>query len=159
MRPLYRLQQVLALTSSELNVLVGLACLFGLGLGARYVGSAPRGLPPPPAEAHAAFTAAATADLPADAALQPTPAAPEAPASGRRTRRAPAGLPATPIDLNTAPARELERLPRIGPKLAARIVAYRDAHGPFRRVRDLTRVKGIGAKTLARLEPHLTIAD
>jgi competence ComEA-like helix-hairpin-helix protein len=48
------------------------------------------------------------------------------------------------IDLNHATARELDRLPGIGPSLAERIVADRAARGPFRRAADLDRVRGIG---------------
>lgn len=56
-----------------------------------------------------------------------------------------------PIDVNHASTEELERLPRIGPALAARIVARR----PFASVDDLRRVPGIGARTLERLRPHV----
>ena len=62
------------------------------------------------------------------------------------------------IDLNRATAKEFERLPGIGPQIAARIVAYRDQHGAFKRVEDITKVRGIGAKTLERLRPHLTVS-
>lgn len=48
------------------------------------------------------------------------------------------------IDLNTAAAAELEQLPGIGSVLAGRIVAYREAHGPFASVEALTQVYGIG---------------
>jgi competence protein ComEA len=41
--------------------------------------------------------------------------------------------------------------------MAERIVAYRAAHGGFRRVQDLLAVKGIGEKTLALLEPHVFV--
>lgn len=57
------------------------------------------------------------------------------------------------VDLNRAEARELALLPGIGPVLANRIVANRDQLGPFDSVSDLGRVRGIGAKTLARIEP------
>lgn len=50
------------------------------------------------------------------------------------------------VDLNRAGQAELDALPGIGPVLAARIVAYREAHGGFRSVRDLRRVQGIGEK-------------
>ncbi|MCH8962717.1 MAG: helix-hairpin-helix domain-containing protein, partial [Bacteroidetes bacterium] len=70
-----------------------------------------------------------------------------------------AALPAASINLNTATASELQRLPRIGPKLAARILALREAHGPFRRVQDLVQVRGIGKKTLARLAPYLVVEE
>ena len=43
--------------------------------------------------------------------------------------------------------------------MAARIIAYREAHGSFRRVQDLARVRGIGKKTLERLMPYLTIEE
>ena len=62
------------------------------------------------------------------------------------------------IDLNRATAKEFERLPGIGPQIAARIVAYREQNGAFKRVEDITKVKGIGAKTLERLRPHLTVS-
>jgi competence ComEA-like helix-hairpin-helix protein len=61
------------------------------------------------------------------------------------------------LDLNRASADELEGLPGIGPKTAQRILDDRRTRGPFRKPSDLTRVKGIGAKTLARLLPHVTV--
>ena len=61
------------------------------------------------------------------------------------------------LDLNRASADELEGLPGIGPKTAQRILEDRRTRGPFRKPSDLTRVKGIGAKTLARLLPHVTV--
>lgn len=68
--------------------------------------------------------------------------------SGRNPRpdAAPAGAAGThaPIDPNTATAAELDRLPGVGPSLAARIVEERDRR-PFTSVDDLTRVRGIGA--------------
>lgn len=53
------------------------------------------------------------------------------------------------ISLNSAGAAELERLPGVGPAIAARIMAHR----PFARINDLTRVPGIGSATLERLRP------
>ena len=64
---------------------------------------------------------------------------------------------ATPLRLNTATAEELERLPGIGPSLAARIIAWRDSAGLFRNVEDIAKVRGIGPATLARLKPLLTL--
>lgn len=59
------------------------------------------------------------------------------------------------IDPNTATTVELDRLPGVGPALADRIVADREAHGRFRTLGDLQRVAGIGARTAERLEPHV----
>lgn len=55
------------------------------------------------------------------------------------------------IDLNTADQAALETLPRIGPALAERIIAWREENGRFRSVDDLLAVPGIGEKLLAGL--------
>ena len=62
------------------------------------------------------------------------------------------------IDINSATAKEFERLHGIGPQIAGRIVAYREKNGVFKRVDDITKVRGIGPKTLERLRPHLTMS-
>ena len=62
------------------------------------------------------------------------------------------------IDPNTAPAEELDRLPRVGPGLAARIVRRRQAHGPFRTLADPDSVPGVGPALLAQVAPHVTLA-
>jgi competence ComEA-like helix-hairpin-helix protein len=69
---------------------------------------------------------------------------------GERTResKAPAG---PPLNVNHATAVELERLPGIGPALARRIVADREAQGPFATTAALDRVPGIGPALMARL--------
>ena len=56
------------------------------------------------------------------------------------------------LNVNKATERQLMLLPGIGPTLAQRIVDYRRASGPFSSPADLTKVKGIGPKTLARFE-------
>lgn len=61
------------------------------------------------------------------------------------------------INLNTAGIRELERLPHVGPTLAARIVAYRNEHGRFRNPEELVRVQGIGPKTYEAIQGYVTI--
>jgi len=61
------------------------------------------------------------------------------------------------VNILEANADELERLPGIGPAKAKAIVEHRRAH-PFHKVDDLTRVKGIGKKTLAKLRPYLVLS-
>ena len=61
------------------------------------------------------------------------------------------------MDLNAAGEQHLVLLPRIGPALAERIVAWRDEHGRFGRVDDLIHIRGIGPKTLEQLRPHVCV--
>ncbi|MCE2900720.1 MAG: ComEA family DNA-binding protein [Gemmatimonas sp.] len=76
---------------------------------------------------------------------------------GKPTLRRGAG-PSEPLDINAASTGDLERLPRIGPALARRIVAWRDEHGPFASLDELRRVRGIGPSTLRLLEPLVTFS-
>ena len=62
-----------------------------------------------------------------------------------------------PLALNSATIAELIALPAIGPTIAERIVAFRRERGPFERLEQLTEVNGIGAKTLEKLRPLLTV--
>ncbi len=62
------------------------------------------------------------------------------------------------IDVNRADAAELTRLPHVGPALAQRIVAWRDAHGGFQSLAALDSVPGIGAKLLETLRPCVTFS-
>lgn len=59
------------------------------------------------------------------------------------------------VNLNDASEDELMRLPGIGPGKARAISEHRHAH-PFRRIDELTKVKGIGRKTFGRLRPYIT---
>ena len=65
-------------------------------------------------------------------------------------------VPAAPIDLDIAPARVIERLPRIGPALAQRIVADRETHGAFGSLDALMRVRGIGPGIARVIAPLVT---
>lgn len=65
----------------------------------------------------------------------------------------------SPLNLNSADEEALTALPGIGEALAARIVAYREEHGPFGAVEDLTNVSGIGQGKLAALEGLVTVED
>ncbi len=61
------------------------------------------------------------------------------------------------VNLNTATADELQRLPGIGPSKAQAILSTRQRMGRFARVEDVLRVRGIGRATLRRLHPMLSI--
>ena len=62
------------------------------------------------------------------------------------------------IDINTATAEQLDQgVKGIGPKKAADIVKYREAHGPFQSVDDLAKVPGIKGKTLEKIKPMVTV--
>ncbi len=65
--------------------------------------------------------------------------------------------PVFQVGVNSAGVEELASLPRIGPKLAERILDYRRQHGAFQSVEELTRVKGIGKKMLETIRPYITI--
>jgi competence protein ComEA len=90
---------------------------------------------------------------------QPTP---RVASSRRRQRPALASRrvpdPAPPVDVNSASAAELERLPRVGPALAARIVAWREKNGPFESLESLRQVRGIGPATARLLAPLVTFS-
>ena len=175
MRWLFTLQQRLALTDRETRALALVAALLAAGLLARYADARWSPPPPPPrallsavppahtvpaADTLASARASRIPPAPADSpgAKQPLPASTDsssAPPSPDPPSTAAADGPR--MNLNTASAALLQRLPGIGPRLAERIVTYRTAHGPFRSVDDLQRVKGIGAKTLDRLRPLLFV--
>ncbi len=94
------------------------------------------------------------------------------PSLGKRTRKASGSSPGAPLptldhgptlpspdhplNVNDATAEELERLPRVGPALAQRILAHRDSLGSFGSVDDLRHVRGIGTATASLLAPLVT---
>ncbi len=61
------------------------------------------------------------------------------------------------VVLNRASSAELQALPGVGPVLADRIVAYRDANGPFGQVEDLLQVPGIGEAKLESIRDLVRI--
>jgi competence protein ComEA len=67
------------------------------------------------------------------------------------------GVPAAPVDLNTATAQQLDSLPGVGPVLAQRILAWRAQHGRFSRAEELGEVPGIGDKLFAQLRPRVQV--
>lgn len=59
------------------------------------------------------------------------------------------------LDINQATWVEWAQLDGIGETLARRIVQDRIDHGPFGTIEDVSRVKGIGKKTMEKIRPHL----
>jgi competence protein ComEA len=62
------------------------------------------------------------------------------------------------INVDLAPAGELARLPKVGPRLAKTIVANREEHGPFGSLDALDRVAGIGPGLLKAIGPHVVFS-
>jgi len=69
-----------------------------------------------------------------------------------------AGTPSGVVNVNSASAAELERLPGVGPALAGRILEYRQKNGSFQKVEDLMLVRGIGEKSFERLKPYVAVS-
>ena len=63
------------------------------------------------------------------------------------------------VDINRAESWLLQALPEIGETRAQAIIEYRNQHGPFRHVYELTRVEGIGTITYEKIKHLITISD
>ena len=87
---------------------------------------------------------------PSQGGAQPQPARTLTPAGSAQKGSA-------PVNINTATAEELQTLPRIGPAMAQRIIAWREAYGGFRSVDELDAVPGIGPSMLENLRPLVTV--
>ena len=152
---LHRLQQRLSITRNEAVTLLTLTGLFGLGLIVRHVQQHSMPIPPGAYEEVDRLFEEMSSDLRARESEIPDStrfaSTGSAPSDGRNS-------PAGPLDLNLASASELESLPRIGPKTAQAIVAFRLKRGHFRSVDELDAVKGIGPKTLDLLRPHIFVS-
>jgi len=174
---LYTAQQRVAITGPEASVLLGFVVVVLIGLGVRYFQEQGVDLPPT-AYAHldaavqdrAARSAEEARTALADSLRHAREGAPLAEANPLMEAEAPAG-PAAPaaarpgrlgpvrVNVNTASPAMLERLPGIGPALAARIVEHRELNGPFRRPEDVVQVRGIGPRTYERLAPYLFVGE
>lgn len=186
MRWFYRLQAHLGLSDAEgIAALVVLAAAVAGGAAQQWQASSSPVPADFYAAADAAFVAASQVEAPEDSSGTPLPgdqnpeaavlfaAAPAPDSAGARDSAADVAEaevvaaaaprqrgrkpPPARTNLNTATEADLQRLPRIGPALAGRIVAYRRAHGPFQHPDQITEVRGIGEKTLEKLRPWIFI--
>jgi len=90
------------------------------------------------------------------AAEAPKPAAAAKVKGARRPAQKKAAFTGV-VHLNTASAEQIAMLPRIGEKVAQRVVDYRQKNGGFKKVEELMNVKGIGAKTFEHLKGQLAL--
>lgn len=63
------------------------------------------------------------------------------------------------ININTADATELDKIPSIGPARAADIIAYRESHGGFKTIEEIKNIKGIGDKTFEQMADLITVGN
>jgi len=88
-------------------------------------------------------------------AVSPSPVAllSDTPSADAAPKRSHQGL----LDLNRATDQDFDALPGIGPRLAERIMEYRQSAGAFRSLDELRAVKGIGKKKFERIRPLVTV--
>lgn len=159
-------------TAQERHALAFLTGLALLAVGVRALGvqrfdaqiaASNAGQAPPTSLGERALAAQAAA---VDSAAR-VPRRPRGAARRSSSRQAPAPIlpkasslarPPEPVNINTATAQELERLPRVGPALARRIVEWRERHGPFSAADDLRHVRGIGPSTVRQLDTLVTFS-
>ena len=63
------------------------------------------------------------------------------------------------ININTASSAELQKLPRVGPKIAQRIIDFRNQNGNFKSIEEIMKVKGIGEKIFKQLKDFITVGE
>jgi len=96
------------------------------------------------------------ADDPASAGTAATASAAGGGSSSGAAVAGPSGS-AGKVNLNTATAAELETLPRVGPSMSAKILAWRAENGAFSAIEDLNDVDGVGDKTFESLKDLVTL--
>ena len=89
--------------------------------------------------------------------LAATATAAQATTAKPTTAKATAITIGAPINLNTATAEQLATIPGVGPRMAERIIDYRQKSGAFKKVEDLMNVSGIGEKNFLKMRPLVTV--
>ena len=84
----------------------------------------------------------------------PALAAAQAKAAGQTSAKPPV---TGTININTASAADLQRLPGIGAKTAGRVIEYRQKNGPFKKVEELMNVRGVGEKNFLKLKTQISV--
>ncbi|MEE8825831.1 MAG: ComEA family DNA-binding protein [Eubacteriales bacterium] len=79
------------------------------------------------------------------------------PAAAGTTAAASAAAGEQLVNINTADAAALQTLSGIGASRAADIIAYRNEHGPFRSIEEITNVSGIGSALFEKIKDHITV--
>lgn len=120
-----------------------LACLALAGAGVRFFLSPSPSAPPGDVQLQSAST-------PRPTALRET--------ARRAAQLSRPLLPGDHIDLDRADVSEITRLPRVGPALAQRIVAWRSEHGPFGSLARLDSVSGVGPALLKAIQPFVSFS-
>jgi comEA protein len=63
------------------------------------------------------------------------------------------------ININTASLTELQQLPRIGEKVAQRIIDFRNEHGKFKKIEEIMKVQGIGERVFQLIKDRITVEE
>ena len=75
-----------------------------------------------------------------------------------RAADAPDASAAKKVNINQATSAQLSNLPRVGSKVADRIVEYRKSHGQFNQAEELMEVKGVGERLFKELKPYVALS-
>jgi competence protein ComEA len=155
-----------ALRPLIVRALIGAIAILGLsGIGAASMLAGLEGAHASPPEATSTWLAAGSASASAQSGTTTANTPPTVPSAAAPTTDI-ATTPTCPtktedgkIILNRAGAEDLRKIPGIGPKRAEAILALRTKLKRFRRPAELLRVKGIGPKSLLRMQPHFVLDD
>lgn len=152
MRLLENLQQKIGFTRKEALAVLILSATFLIGIGIRWIQSNQD----PHSSSQKQFDYSRTDSIYAArgkiGALPPVPGSPSSSVIHSSKPSRP-----TTVNINSATRSQLMTLPGIGPSFADRIIEYRNMHGMFTSVEELSNIKGIGKKKLEKLRPFILL--